>query len=207
MQNLKLIRFTIILLFLIHCGQKPAIRTIENPEKHPQHSAISAASHTIINLKHLMDSLRANPASVRILIDKSDYTLSVILGHKLLKIYPVVFGHDENGDKLMQGDRLTPEGDFKIVNKYKHPKWSRFIWLNYPNASSYKKHALAKRNGKIPPNAKIGGEVGIHGVPEGKDHYIDDKFNWTLGCISLKNKDIEELYPFINKKTVITIQK
>ncbi len=207
MQNLNLIRLIFLVILLAQCGQKPAKNTHDEEEATPKHSAISRASDAIINLHHLMDSLRANPASVRILIDKSEYSLSVILGHKLLKKYPVVFGHDENGDKLMQGDRLTPEGDFKIVNKYKHPKWSRFIWLNYPNAQSYKKHALAKRNGKIPQTAKIGGEVGIHGVPEGKDHYIDNKFNWTLGCISLKNKDVEELYPFINKKTIITIQK
>lgn len=47
----------------------------------------------------------------------------------------------------------------------------------------------------------------IQGVPKGMDFLIDMKYNWTLGCISLKNKDIDELYPFITKNTIIEIRK
>jgi len=56
-------------------------------------------------------------------------------------------------------------------------------------------------------NAHIGGEIGIHGVPHGMDFIIDMKYNWTLGCISMKNKDIDEIYPYITKATIIEIRK
>lgn len=38
---------------------------------------------------------------------------------------------------------------------------------------------------------------GIHGVPDGYDHAIDYRNNWTLGCISLKNADVEALYAYV----------
>jgi murein L,D-transpeptidase YafK len=144
---------------------------------------------------------------ILIKIDKSDYQLNVYSSDTLIKTYPVVFGGNPIDDKLQQGDSCTPEGDFYIVSKYPHRSWSKFIWINYPTADSWRKHKKAKADGSIPKNAKIGGEIGIHGVPEGTDTMISNQFNWTLGCISLKNKDINEIYPFIDKKTRIHIQK
>jgi len=75
-----------------------------------------------------------------------------------------------------------------------HKKWSKFIWIDYPNEASWAKHKIAKESGKIPINASIGGEIGIHGVPQGYDRAIDLRQNWTLGCISLTTKDINWLF-------------
>ncbi len=144
---------------------------------------------------------------VAILIDKSNYTLQVYAGDTLVKSYPVVFGGNPVDDKLREGDQCTPEGNFKINSKYPHKKWSKFIWLNYPTTDSWRKHRLAKKEGRISKNAKIGGQIGIHGVPKGTDFMIETRINWTLGCISLTNKDINEIYPYIDKKTPIKIQK
>ena len=44
-------------------------------------------------------------------------------------------------------------------------------------------------------------------MPKGSDSMIKTGINWTLGCISLTNKSVNEIYPFIDKKTPITIQK
>ena len=144
---------------------------------------------------------------ISILIDKSDYKLSVLIDTIILKEYPVVFGKNPVDDKLKQGDKCTPEGTFGIISKYPHKKWSKFIWIDYPNEDSWQKHNKAKEDGKISENAKIGGEIGIHGVPEGLDFLIDTKFNWTLGCISMKNKDVDELYQYICETTQVVIKK
>ena len=56
-------------------------------------------------------------------------------------------------------------------------------------------------------NAKIGGEVGIHGVPEGSNDLIEKGMDWTLGCISLSTEDITDLYQSIGSKTQIEILK
>ena len=160
-----------------------------------------------LSLAAVIDSLNIDKSRISVLIDKSDFKLYVRVHENVLKEYPVVFGKNTVDDKLMQGDNCTPEGKFHIVSKYPHKEWSKFIWINYPNDDSRKKHNAAKNEGRIPKNAQIGGEVGIHGVPKGMDILIDTKYNWTLGCISLKNKDVDELYPFITKNTIIEIRK
>ena len=154
-----------------------------------------------------LDKLLRKGTKIEIIIDKSDYQLQVFTQDTLVKTYPVVFGGNAEDDKLREGDSCTPEGVFYINSKYPHQSWSKFIWINYPTADSWKKHKKAKKDNVIPQDATIGGEIGIHGVPEGADNIIADKFNWTLGCISLTNKDVNEIYPFIDKETKITIQK
>lgn len=174
-------------------------------------SCISQDYSQLINYKtpldKLVDSLGIQKSELKILIDKSDYKLTVKSSNTIVKEYPVVFGGNPIDDKLMQGDNCTPEGIFYINSKYPHKSWSKFIWLNYPTKDSWKKHNKAKSEGKIPQDAKIGGEIGIHGVPDGFDTAIDYKQNWTLGCISMKNSDVNEMYPFISKSTEILIQK
>ena len=160
-----------------------------------------------LEIAEVIDTLNLDAAKVSILIDKSDYKLTVLIDTVIVKEYPVVFGGNPVDDKLMQGDKCTPEGEFNMKSKYPHKKWSKFIWIDYPNADSWHKHNVAKQEGKIPDNANIGGEIGIHGVPAGMNELIDLRINWTLGCISMKNKDIDELYPYILQSTNITIRK
>ncbi|TDM00643.1 MAG: hypothetical protein C4K58_03915 [Flavobacteriaceae bacterium] len=147
-----------------------------------------------IPLQKILDSLGIDKKSTRLFVSKSNYVLSVKKGESILKTYPVVFGTNPVDDKRQEGDRCTPEGVFRVKAKYPHKSWSKFIWFDYPNKESYKKFDEAKRLGKIPQDATIGGEVGIHGVPKGHDNAIDQRNNWTWGCISLKNKDVDEIY-------------
>jgi murein L,D-transpeptidase YafK len=143
----------------------------------------------------------------RIVIDKSDYELKVYDAKGWYATYPVVFGNDPLLDKKMEGDRCTPEGTFKIISKKPHDKWSRFLMLDYPNQESLKKFNQRKQKGEIPKNATPGGGVGIHGTWPYEDFVIDRYKNWTLGCISLKNSDVQELYNYITIGTSVTIQK
>ena len=140
-----------------------------------------------------------------ILIEKSKYRLTLYHEGEPLKFYPVVFGSNPEGDKLREGDRRTPEGIFKIRDLYPHPSWSKFIWLDYPNQSSWQKHLEAKKQGKLNWFYPIGGEIGIHGVPNNSDNLIDNQTNWTLGCISLKNKDVDEIYQAVSTGTIVEI--
>lgn len=158
------------------------------------------------SLKEIVKESRIPKSELLILIDKSDYTLSVMHKDKKLITYPCVFGFDPVNDKSREGDGCTPEGKFKIRSMYAHKSWSYFIWIDYPNASSWEKFKKRKAEGKISKDATIGGEVGIHGVPDGMDELIDQKSNWTLGCISLKEKDITDLYKSIGSSTMIKIQ-
>jgi len=159
------------------------------------------------SLIQLIDSLQLGQKELSILIDKSDYKLYLRADSTTIKEFPVVFGTNPIDDKLMEGDRATPEGKFKIRSFYPHKSWSKFIWIDYPTEDSWKKHNTAKSENRIPSNATIGGEIGIHGVPEGSASLIPEKKNWTWGCISLTNKNVNELYEIVYNGMVIEIVK
>ncbi|VEP18022.1 conserved hypothetical protein [Hyella patelloides LEGE 07179] len=106
---------------------------------------------------------------------------------------------------MKEGDLKTPEGIFKVKDLYPHPQWSKFVWLDYPNQQSWHKHLQAKKQGIIPLSASVGSAIGIHGVNQGNDYLIEERNNWTWGCISLKNKDVDEIYSVIEIGTVVKI--
>jgi len=157
--------------------------------------------------KHISEFIGdINKDCISILIEKSEYKLTILYNDEKIKSYPVVFGSNPINDKLQQGDSCTPEGFFMVRAHYPHKSWSKFIWIDYPTKDSWKKHNTAKSSGLITENASIGGEIGIHGVPEGYDNMIDEKYNWTLGCISLTNSDVNEIYSIIKVGTKIEIR-
>jgi murein L,D-transpeptidase YafK len=153
------------------------------------------------------DHLAGPVGSVSIVIDKSDYELTVYDEKGWYATYPVVFGNNSLEDKKMEGDKNTPEGKFKIVSKRVHEKWCRFLALDYPTQESYEKFKQRKERGQIPANARIGGSIGIHGVWPHEDFVIDRFKNWTLGCISMKNSEVTELYGYTGPGTTVTIRK
>jgi murein L,D-transpeptidase YafK len=171
-----------------------------------QPKSLNRLTNSTIPLKELLDSVNLNSSNLHIEIDKSEYTLSVLSGRTIIKQYPVVLGDNPIDDKLREGDRCTPEGTFKVVIKYPHKKWSKFILIDYPNVESLRKFNKAKEAGIIPSYAKPGGEIGIHGVPD-NDELINFHINWTAGCISLKNKDINEIYTIVCTNTQVIIRK
>src|SRR6188472_2403144 len=76
---------------------------------------------------------------VYLVIDKSDYELKVYDEEGWYATYPVVFGNKNLNDKMMEGDRRTPEGNFKIISKRRHEKWHKMLMLDYPNKDSWAK--------------------------------------------------------------------
>jgi murein L,D-transpeptidase YafK len=145
--------------------------------------------------------------AISIMIDKSDYELSIYDEKGWYATYPVVFGNNSLDDKKMEGDKNTPEGTFHITNKKVHEKWHRFMGIDYPTKESWEKFKVRKQKGEIPAKASIGGSIGIHGVWPHEDFVIDKFKNWTLGCISMKNDDVQEIYGFTPSGTKVVIRK
>ncbi|MBS1920146.1 MAG: L,D-transpeptidase [Bacteroidetes bacterium] len=145
--------------------------------------------------------------TIYIIIDKSKYELSVFDDKGWYATYPVVFGNSSLADKKMAGDKNTPEGTFRIISKRVHSQWDRFMALDYPTKESWEKFNDRKEKGEIPTSAKIGGGIGIHGTWPHEDFVIDRYKNWTLGCISMKCSDVEELYNYTPVGTKVIIRK
>lgn len=148
-----------------------------------------------------------DPGEISIHISKLSHTLALSIGSHILREYPCVFGGDPVSDKMYEGDHRTPEGTFHVLGKYPHRSWEKFIWIDYPTADSQRKYETNRRQGLIPEGRGIGGSIGIHGVPNHHDYLIDNSTNWTLGCISLRTDDINELYEYVQPGTEIVITK
>ena len=141
-----------------------------------------------------------------IVIDKSEYELYLYDKEGWLATYPVVFGGKDLSDKMMEGDKRTPEGGFKVVLKKIHEKWGPELLLNYPNDTSYIKFNDRKAKGMIPRHAKIGGGIAIHATRPEEEWTVDNFYNWTDGCISVKYSEMLELYDIIPVGTPVFIQ-
>ena len=142
-----------------------------------------------------------------IVVMKSKRTLFFYLDGKFVKSYPVVFGKNPQGQKLYEGDNCTPEGVFRVVSKRFHEEWARFILLNYPTWDDVQRHREACAEGLLPLTEDgctgLGGGIGIHGTYS--EAVNRAKIDWTEGCISLFNGDIEEFFPYVAKGALVFI--
>ncbi len=142
-------------------------------------------------------------------VRKTERTLSLYEGSQLVKTYPVVLGKDPVWAKLYQGDHRTPEGEYHISKKYFHPFWSRFMMLDYPTEANQEIYTWSRENGLLPARGRggpgIGGAIGIHGT---ENESLNRRgVNWTEGCISLFNRDVEELYDLVAVGTRVLIER
>ncbi len=141
-----------------------------------------------------------------IIIDKSDYELKVYDDEGWYATYPIVFGSKDLSDKMREGDKRTPTGTFKVILKKIHPKWSYELLLDYPNEESHRRFQQRKAIGLIPKTARIGDGIAIHATRPEEEWTVDNFYNWTDGCVSLKYSEMKDLYEYIPVGTTVTIQ-
>jgi len=151
---------------------------------------------------HIKDSTE-NP--YYIIIKKSDYELKVYDDEGWYATYPIVFGSKDLSDKMKEGDRKTPNGKFKIILKKIHPKWGPELLLDYPNEDAVKKFNERKQKGLLSKNARIGNGIAIHGTRPDEEWTVDNTYNWTDGCISVKYTEMKDLFSYIPAGTPVTI--
>jgi murein L,D-transpeptidase YafK len=183
---------------------KKAPPVIEEEEFEEEIDPMFVADREVVRVVLARESRWGGSKPTVLVVRKQSRKMSVFKGTRPLKMYPVVLGHNPRNDKLEQGDRCTPEGVYRVVYKYPHPKWSKFILLNYPTPENWHKFAEAKKRGQIPMDAQIGGDIGIHGTEDDQKNIMGE--NWTFGCIALKNKDIDELYRLVQSGSIVVIQ-
>lgn len=142
-----------------------------------------------------------------IIVDKSDYELKVYDEEGWYATYPIVFGGKDLSDKMREGDKRTPDGQFKVVLKKIHPKWGPELLLDYPNDISYKRFNDRKAKGLIPKSARIGDGIAIHATRPDEEWTVDNFYNWTDGCVSVKYTEMKDLFSYIPVGTPVTIQQ
>jgi murein L,D-transpeptidase YafK len=134
-----------------------------------------------------------------ILVEKSDRTLTLFRGGQPVRTYRgVAFGDAPQGHKRFQGDERTPEGRYTIAYGNPQSSFHLSLKIDYPNAAD---RAYAGRFGRSP-----GGDIFIHGQPNGAPEGQKIAYHWTDGCIALSNAEIEELWQTVPNGTPIEIR-
>lgn len=151
--------------------------------------------------------------SPEIYVYKEKRRLYVIQSNVLVRDYPVGLGFHPSGDKQIEGDGKTPEGNFVICQKNPASRFSKALGLNYPerqhaeraffagvlSPTEFKDILVAYERQVTPPwHTKLGGQIFIHAGGAQRD--------WTDGCVALYNSDMTELFEIASMGTPVHIR-
>lgn len=150
------------------------------------------------------DGSDKDPFSWSVHIYKTRHLLEIYYKNQLFRTFHAVFGRNpQTGGKQWEGDSRTPEGAYLIVAKHPSARFDWFLRINYPNATDQERFQTLKIDHTVGARAHLGGEIGIHGT----DSPILNigNVNWTLGCISVDNADVDEMARLLPIGTLVVI--
>ncbi|MGH8389927.1 MAG: L,D-transpeptidase family protein [Pseudomonas sp.] len=136
----------------------------------------------------------------KVLVLKSAHQLQLINDGKPLKTYRISLGRNPRGQKLMEGDRRTPEGFYWIDWRKTSDKFNLSMHISYPNIAD----AARSRRENVDP----GGMIMIHGTPDTEDNpeQLFHTLDWTDGCVAMRNVDMREVWNLVPDGTMIEIR-
>ena len=140
------------------------------------------------------------PKADLVLVKKSERIMYLIKNNKPFRKYKVAFGANPEGHKQKEGDERTPEGKYILDYKNADSAFYKSIHISYPNEQDKKR---AKNSGVNP-----GGQIMIHGQKNGFGwlSFAAQSFDWTDGCIAVKNDEMDEIWRSIKVGTPISIE-
>jgi murein L,D-transpeptidase YafK len=143
----------------------------------------------------------------RLVASKSAHELEAWSGDERLATYRIAVGAGGEGPKRFEGDRRTPEGVYRIDRRHRSARFHRFLHISYPNDDDRRRYDELRRNGEVPEGKGIGGDIGLHG--ESKEKLVRPlgrHVDWTQGCISVSDAEIEQLYRVVVPDAVLEIR-
>lgn len=152
--------------------------------------------------------------NARLVVKKGERKLFLYDKDELIRTYDMVLGFAPDGNKAIEGDGKTPEGEFYVAVKNPNSKFTLSLGLSYPNHEAAERgirdglitrqqhdailQAIAE--GKLPPqDTPLGSEIYIHGGGVAKD--------WTEGCVALDDEQIRELFEAVPVGAKVVIEK
>ncbi len=142
----------------------------------------------------------ASQNSPVVVINKMEHQCLLYEDGQLKNTFKVEFGPNWIGNKTHKGDMATPEGYYRIIHKKDQRKtiYHKALSLNYPNEEDRARYRTNVASGFLSRRQDIGGSIEIHGGG-GRG------FNWTKGCVSLTDRDIDVLYGTVSENTPVII--
>lgn len=134
----------------------------------------------------------------RIVVEKSARQMTVFRDGQALKTYKIALGFTPAGDKEVEGDGKTPEGLYQITHRNPNSAYHLSLGIDYPQPEDITR---AKAAGVSP-----GGDIFIHGQPNGSGRFVTIPYDWTAGCIAVSDDEIEELWAITPDGTEVEIR-
>lgn len=135
------------------------------------------------------------PEVTFVVVEKTTRKMYLFHHDRVLKTYPIDLGFAPAGHKQFEGDGKTPEGIYFIDRRNPNSSFHLSLGISYPNVQDV---AFARAAGKKP-----GGDIFIHGKPNKRKRGQGP--DWTAGCISVTDRQIEEIYAMVKNGTPIAI--
>ncbi|MDD4976463.1 MAG: L,D-transpeptidase family protein [Bacteriovorax sp.] len=136
---------------------------------------------------------------------KSNHRMDMLVHGKVVKSYHVMLGRGGKAPKRKEGDNLVPEGQYILDYKNFNSLFYKSIHVSYPNDEDLRRASEA--------GVEPGGDIMIHGYPNNPTPFF--KFlkrvglvrlvNWTAGCISVDDREMEEIFNNIEVPIPINI--
>ncbi|MBM3630032.1 MAG: hypothetical protein FJX21_19740 [Alphaproteobacteria bacterium] len=153
---------------------------------------------------HTHGAAAGAPANARLFARRSENLLVLLLDEKPVHVFRAAFGR-EHGHKQIRDDARTPVGDYMVFPARRSARWKWFHAIDYPNARDV---ASGRRRGLS--REALGDEIGIHGhggwPPTDLVASHGMSWNWTAGCISVNDVEIEVVREFIVRPMPIRIE-
>jgi murein L,D-transpeptidase YafK len=146
-----------------------------------------------------LDPTFASDSVDLLLIEKSTRRLVLKSGDKEIGHYSISLGSSAVGPKRCQGDGKTPEGEYIIAGRNEKSAYHKSLRISYPNPSDVGNAAKL--------NCTPGGDIMIHGLPNGRGilGFVHTWFDWTQGCIAVRNNQIEEIWDLVHDGAKVKI--
>lgn len=148
------------------------------------------------------------PRITRVHIVKSTHVLELFAGEERVASYVASIGPGGPGPKQQEGDQRTPVGRYHVT-MHQPSRYRVFLRLDYPNAEDRARFEREKRAGNLHKEARIGGDIGIHGPPVSfgaEEKLALEGHDWTLGCVAVKDEEIVEIAKRVADGTVVDIE-
>ena len=145
----------------------------------------------------------------RLSLTKSTHTLTLYDDDRPVAVFLASLGPGGPGVKRREGDNVTPVGRYHVLS-HEASRYRVFLRLDYPNATDRARFAAAKARGELPTEARIGGDIGIHGTPQGRA-YDDQRaslrgVDWTAGCVGLQDDEIDHVAAWLPDGAEVDIE-
>jgi len=178
-----------------------------------EEAAKASAEETAGTTRETGAAVEENEPPTRIYVSKGKKELTLYVNHQVIGVWACNIGTNSDlGKKQVEGDRITPSGEYYICLRNPKSNYHLSLGLSYPDKSDADRgfaqgliseaekdaiYAAIDQGGCPPWKTALGGYVMIHG------NYTEN-FS-TAGCVAVPDSVMDILWQYVPLGTKVTI--